>query len=203
MININIKDGTGKGNTLKVGDEGEISTVQHPHPPSDEQLTAYPFRQYFTDSNGSIDMRVDGSVTNVEFTIEASAQVDIYVKTISIVIADAGASLGEWGNTNSPLTNGIEFKWKSQDIGEVIIADALKTNGDFVRLALGDPSIDVASNFTGASEAFLPVIDFTKTFGFPYGLRLRKGTTDKLVFTIKDANTTIDQMDAIAYGSQS
>jgi len=34
----------------------------------------------------------------------------------------------------------------------------------------------------------------------PWGLRLRKGTKDRLVFTVRDNITAIDQFDAIAYG---
>ena len=37
-------------------------------------------------------------------------------------------------------------------------------------------------------------------FGMPYGIRLRKGTTDKLVFKVQDDLSTLVVFDAIAYG---
>jgi hypothetical protein len=34
----------------------------------------------------------------------------------------------------------------------------------------------------------------------PWGLRLRKGTTDKLIFRVRDALAGLDIFNAIAYG---
>jgi len=151
-------------------------------------------------------MRVDGSTTNVEFYIAAEKDKDKYVKTVSIVIADALATLSEFGNLNAALTNGVVLEWNTTDLGVVTIADALKTNFDFVRLGLGNPAFgDGAGAFRGGnivttSEGYLPVIDFASMFGLPWGLRLRAGTTDKVIFRIRDDVTAIDQFDAIAYG---
>jgi len=53
---------------------------------------------------------------------------------------------------------------------------------------------------SGTSEAYIPVLDFSTIFGMPWGFRLRKGTTDKLTFTVRDNLSGLDQFDAIAYG---
>ena len=196
------------GQTLKVNGEHQIETVVHQHPPRDESEIPLPFRQYLTDngtSSGSNDMKVDGSTNNVEFCISAIPDADLYIKTISVVIADAGATLNKFGNITA-LTNGLEFKWLTQDFGEVIIHEALKTNFDFVRLANGKPSFGDAagafraSNVFGTSEAYIPSIDLGETFSVQWGLRLRKGTTDKICFIIKDNVTGVDLFDAIGYG---
>jgi len=210
-IKVHIEDAHGDGHSVRVGDEGEQYVVVHPHPPKNEIAsigTPTPFRQYFTDtgvSSGDNDMRVDGSTVNQDFFIEAAQDKDIYIKTVNIVIADAGATLNKFGNLTA-LTNGVEFLWRSQDLGTTIIHEGMKTNFQFVRTALGDPSVGDgtgafrASNVSGTSEAYIPTVDFAKVFGMPWGVRLRKGTTDRICFKIKDDVTGVDEFDAIGYG---
>jgi hypothetical protein len=203
-----IVDGKGTGQKAKVNREGQLNVIVHPHPPVEEQISALPFRQYFTDngtSSGSNDMLVDGSTNNVNFYIEAQPDKDIYIKTISIRISDASATLNKFGNL-AALANGVRFYWESQDVGEIEIHEGLVSNFDFVRLAIGEPSYGDgtgafrASNVQGTSEGYVPVIDCADVFGLPYGIRLRKGTTDKLVFTVRDNISTIDAMDIIGLG---
>lgn len=196
-VDFTVKDGHGSGNRLKVNGEGEIGVVIHPHPPRDEEIPSTPFREYFIDSAGSSDMVVNGATTNVTFSINASSTQDTYVKTIAVVIVDAGATLSEFGNL-SALSNGIKFEWDTQDIGATIINDGIKTNFEFFRQALQEPIIQ--NNVVGAAEGILINIDMQKLLGLQYGLRLRKGTNDKLSFIVRDNLSGITQFDAIAYG---
>lgn len=207
-LEIEIIDGNGTDRRAKVSKEGQLNVVVHPHPPKGETCLSIPFRQYFTttgDSSGCSNMRVNGACCNVDFYISATCCQDIYIKTISIAIVDASATLSKFGNLCA-LTNGIEFEWRTQDTGIVVIADAIKTNFEFIRLAAGNPAFGDAatafraSNVASTSEGYLPVIDLAKTFGLPYGIRLRKGTNDKLAFKIRDDVSGLDQFDAIAYG---
>jgi hypothetical protein len=201
-------DGDGKGNTLRINGEGEASVVVHPHPPKGEVENALPFRQYFTDTgvaSGDNDMKVNGSTTNVEFSIKADQEKDLYIKTISVEIADASAALNKFGNLTA-LTNGLDFKWSSQKEGDITIADTLQTNWDFVRLAGGNPGFGDgagafrASNVSGTSEGYTPVLDLASIFGLAYGIRLRAGSTDELVFTVKDDVTGVDSFNIVGYG---
>lgn len=150
-------------------------------------------------------MAVDGSTTNVNFWVPAGQENDRYICRLDFVIADAGQGLNEFANTNSALTNGCRFFYED-DLGEVDIHDALKTNWDFVRLAGGNPAIGAttdafrASNVSGASEGYIPQLDLRTTFGFRWGLRLAFGTVQRLVITIRDDCTAADQFDVIAYG---
>jgi hypothetical protein len=204
MIKVSIGDRL-TGRTTRIGNEGEQAVVIHPHPPKDEDVSAIPVREFFKTSAGSSDMKVDGSTTNVRFTIESDVTQDKYIKTISVVIADASATLSKFGNLTA-LSNGVVFGWESTDLGDVTIADALKSNFDFVRLALGNPPFGDAagafraSNIISTSEGYVPVIDFAAMFGLPWGLRLKAGSADKIVFTVRDNVTGVDQFDAIAYG---
>lgn len=189
---------------VRIGEEGEQYVVVHPHPPKDEVKSPDPFRQYFT-NNGSNDMLVDGSITPVDFTINASSEYDTYVGTMSVIIADASATLTKFGNLVA-LTNGVEIFWETQDKGVVQIHEGLKTNLDFMRLSGGEPAIGTgADSFKadlsgGGADAYLPMIDIEDIFGLQWGLRLRKGTTDKIVVRIKDNVSGMDQFDIIAYG---
>ncbi len=67
------------GTHLKLNSEGGLNVSINNYPALDEEYTAVPYRQYFANSAGSTDMRVDGSSTNVKFYIEAIADYEIYV----------------------------------------------------------------------------------------------------------------------------
>lgn len=207
-MKVKIDDGLGRGYSAKVDKDGTLNAVIHPHPPLGDQISAIPFRQYFTDNgedDGAIDMRVDGSVSHILFYIVADQDKDVYIKTISMLIADVNATLDKFG-TLAALTNGLEFYYETKDNGSVVIQDALKSNFDFVRLALGNPSFGSgatafqAGNIFGNSEGYIPVIDMEKIFGLQYGIRLRAGTRDRIVFKIRDNVTAIDSFNAIGYG---
>jgi hypothetical protein len=207
-VKFQIEDGYGTGNKVRIGDEGEQYVVVHPHPPKDEVLAPLPLRRYMTLDGvvgGDIDMRKDGSVNEVEFSINAINDKDIYIASLSFVIADAGAQLNEFGALPE-LTNGFELKWVTQEFGTEVIADSLKTNFEFMRLAGGDPPFGDgtgafrANNISGISEGYIPFVDFDEIFGIKWGFRLRKGTNDKLTLIIKDDVTGIDKFDCIGYG---
>ncbi len=209
-VGFHIVDANGK-NTLKVNGEGEVGVVVHTHPPVDESVAAYPFSQWFTDnglSSGSNNMRVDGSSVNADFYICASSTVDIFVKSISVRISDANAVLNKFGNLTA-LTNGLEFHYATNRLGDIIIQDEIKTNLDFIRLGLstasvGDGTGAFRSDLSGSgADTYLPVIDLSVTFGFPWGLRLEKGSNDCIGFVIKDdLSVGIDSFNAKGFGVQ-
>lgn len=193
------------GNIAKINGEGEISVVVHPHPPKNESENALPYRAYFTNTAGSNDMVVDGSSTPVSFCITADPLVDVYIKTISVLISDVGAELDEFGGLTA-LSNGVEFKWSSQINGDIVIADAVTTNFEMVRLCAGTEGFGTttnvfrANNVSGQAEGYIPVMDLSDVFGLPYGIRLKAGSTDKLVWTVNDALAGLDAFNIIGYG---
>ncbi len=208
-VGFHIKD-AGNNNTLKINGEGEIGVAVHTHPPVNEEVEAYPFSQWFTDdglSTGDNDMRVDGSSVNVDFYICASSSVDIFIKSISVQISDQSAVLNKFGNLTA-LTNGLTFHYATNVLGDIVIQDQIKTNLDFVRLGLstagvGDGSSAFRSDVSGSSaDTYLPIIDLSVTFGFPWGLRLKKGTNDCLGFTVKDNVSGVDVFNIKGFGVQ-
>jgi len=207
LIRSEIIDGGGTKTSLRIDDEGAIGAVVHPHPPKGETDTSLPYRQRFTDSGGSDAMAVDGSVTEQKFSLRAITDRDIYVNSISVRIADGGSpNLNKFGNL-AALANGVGWEWVTNDLGVVVLHEGIKTNLEFVRtgqktaaIGTGTESYLADVSGGGTSKAYLPIIDISEQFGKPWGLRLRKGTSDKLTFIVRDDLSTLDAFDAISYG---
>ena len=204
-INTALVDGTGSGNQAHVDDEKNLGVSVAGLPPKNPEGTTRIFREYFSTSAGVTDMRVDGSVTPVDFYIEPTAIGDRYVDSINFVISDAGADLNEFGAITA-LTNGVEIFYEDQSLGNVAIHEGIQTNFDMIRLCQGNPAFGsgntafLASNVVGLSEAYIGTLDFSTVFGLPWGLRLPQGSPLRLVVRIKDNITAIDKFDIIAYG---
>ena len=197
---------------LKINGEGELSVVIHQHPPIDEEVVALPFRQYFTDNGGltgSNIMNVNGSVNYVDFYISASPTEDIYIKYITTEIGDGGApALNKFGALTA-LTNGVAFYWDSQTEPLYVLHEGIKTNKEFIRIASDTGAIgtgteaylaDVSGG--GTEKSYLPNIDMKEIYGLNWGLRLRKGTKDKIIFRIQDNLTGLTTFNAIATGTR-
>ena len=187
------------GRQLKVNGEGEITASIHTHPPIDEKVEALPFRSYFLKS-GSNNMRVDGSTTNADFVISADADYDYFIKAINIKLADAGAKFNLFGALTA-LTNGVEFLWQSQAVGELVIHDGIKDNLEWFRLANISPTIIDLSG--GGADAVVVTVDMKILFSSNWGVRLQKGTNDKLIFRVRDnLSAGLDEFNIIAYGTK-
>ena len=203
MITTQIVDGNSGDHKLKIQKEGEIGVVVHTHPPLRESRTGLPFRQYFTADGteaGSNDMRVNGSVTPLEFCIPAEPNFDRFIKFISIKLADAGATFAEFANL-AALTNGVEFEWQSQEVGALIIHDGIKNNLEFFRLSSQVPTIIDLSG--GGADSIVVGIDLAKMFGSQWGLKLAAGTTEKLIFRVNDnLSVGIDSFNIIGHGTK-
>ena len=209
MIEALLVDGHGRGNRVNISQEGAIQVINHGHPPKSETLFSLPFRQLFTNDAGATDMRVDGSSTSVDFKVSALDNRDVYIKYISAVIGDGGTpTLSKFGSLTS-LTNGVEILYVTQDLGDFVVHDGIKTNLEFVRFGSDTGAIAtlvdafLADVSGGATEkSYLPSIDLVEVFGLPFGLRLRAGTQDFLTFRVRDDLTALTTFNIIAYGIQ-
>lgn len=207
-INVEIQDGRGTNSKVKVSDEGVLNVVEHPHPPLNESIYPLPFRARFVQDGTSIsNMNVNGSSTPIEYCVCASNDYDLYIKTTFVEIEDSGTpTLNKFGALTA-LTNGVEFIYYKQDFGDYQLHDGIKTNKEFIRLGIDTHGIgtgteaylaDVSGG--GTSKSYLPIIDWGEMCGMRYGIRLAKGSKDKLIFRIKDNLTGLVTFDAIAYG---
>ena len=212
-IHVKIRDSQGK--TVTLDDEGQIPVVVHPHPPrnEDQEGAPRPFRSYFTDDGsptGTSDMAVLGtSAAPEEFYISAVSDYDIYIKSISVVIGDGGTpTLNQFGALGSALTNGVQWEWLNNIDGTYELHEGIKTNLEFVRLGVDTGAVgtgadsylaDVAGG-AGTEKSYLPIIDVKETFGLQWGIRLVKGTKDRLSFKVRDDLTGLTTFNIIAYG---
>jgi len=209
MIKSQLVDGHGTKRKAKIDSEGALNVVVHPHPPVDEDITALPFRQFFTDtglSTGSSDMAVNGGTTPQLFYISASIDFDIYINSMSVIISDQNATLDKFGALNATSFTGTDFYLENTEQSQYTIANELKTNFDFIRFSGGRPAYGngatafIANNISGNSEGITCLIDFSDNFGLQYGVRLQKGSTNRLVWQINDNVSGVDAFNIIAYG---
>jgi len=206
-IKTTIKDGRGKGVELEITEDNSALVTNTQVPPSSMQSVVRPFRGYFRNDAASSDMRVAGSLAApLEFYISAPEDGDRYIDTLSIAIADAGATLEKFGNITA-LTNGVTIFYEDSELGNITIGDGLVSNFEFLRMcASGVHGIGTgtnsyrASNVQGGSEGYLMSLDFSEVFGLPWGIRLKKDTTLRLVVQINDDTSGVDKFDVIAYG---
>lgn len=192
------------GRSARVGDEGDLLIRDIGPPRAGVQIQERPMSEFFTDSGGASEMTVNGSVTPVEFNLQADGNRDRFVKSIIFTIVDSGATLSDFGAIGA-LTNGVQFEWNLQ--GEVVLIEsALKSNYDFIRLAGGQPAFGDgitafrANDIIGTSEGYMAALDITKQFGFAFGLRLSPQTEERLTIRVRDDLSVVDSFTAKAFG---
>ena len=189
-----------------IEDGGYIRVQPAPFPPQDDRDKQLIFRQFLT-LNGdgtTTDMLVDGSTTPQIFSIDGISRADIYITSLSFIIAGAGVVLGnDFAGSGASLTNGCRLYYEDSN-GEVNIGTNLATNFDFIRLCQGNPAFAdptlgpfIAPAIAGATgkgvspaDGILPILNFQNIFGFQYGLKIAKGTKHRLVLEINDDLTT-------------
>jgi hypothetical protein len=195
-------------NTFTFDAEGRLETTVSGIPPiqvADKRLI---FSQFLTDdgtNTGSNDMRVNGSITPVDFWVPAHATRDRYISTMFFVIADVNAAANKFGNLTA-LTNGCQLIYSRDDEGEVVLNPTIQTNFDVIRLtggkiAFGDGNTAFRlNNAVGNSEGYIALLDFSLMHGMMYGLRIRAGTTTKLILRVRDDVTGVDGFTVRATG---
>ena len=200
------------GDSLNVDRSGNIYSVERQYPPTDLDIVAIPFRQYFTDdgkATGSNVMAINGSTNFVDFSINANADYDIFIKYITCEIGDGGSpALNKFGNL-SELTNGVGWYWDTQQEPLYELHEGIRTNKEFIRIASDTAAIgtgieaflaDVSGG--GTEKSYFPNIDMAEIYGFQWGLRLRKGTKDRLLFRVQDNLSGLSTFNAIATGTR-
>ena len=203
-IKTKIFGGTGT-NELSINADGSLNTYVIPAPPSDVGQQALPFSEYIKlDGTGTTSLVADGSVVNKDFYLAAKSY-DVYIKSLVFEIADVGADIGEFGAL-APLTNGFDFYFFDQAVGQYTIETALKTNYDFLKLAHFNPAYGTGTaafqmtNPIGSAECYAGIIDLEDVCGLPWGLKLEANSTDRIGFVLKDNIAGVNVMTVKAYG---
>lgn len=193
-----------KAGAASVIDRGVPSVLD----PGDDPVIL--FRQAFTDdgtSTGSADMKVDGTAAgDQDFWIPAVAVGDIYIHSVSWIIADSGSSLAEFAGLGAVLANGIRWFWQ-RDNEDVEIHPAIVKNLDLVRMTdvgFGDQTnaflAGGLSNIGAPVGGYMPKINMESLFGMKWGVRLRAGSRQRMVIRIQDDLQAPDEIGAIGYG---
>jgi len=115
-------------------------------------------------NGGSADMRVNGSVTHVDFLVNASALKDIFIEDI---IADAqanGIKFGQFLAQNAPLTNGVEITIKSDDVTTVL--PLIKSTEDYKNkfAALSGDAGHFSIDIQAGRDEMVSVLSFQNPF---------------------------------------
>lgn len=208
VSDIKIKSADGNSNFATVSNLKALKVNNQNIPDKNDPITQVPTTGFLLEQ-GSLnsDARVNASLaTPIDFVIESRTDGDLFVQALQFSIADQGANLNDFGAIGD-LTNGMQLIYSNNELGEIILADELKTNYDFVRLSQGNPAFSQgvesfrATNVAGQSEGYLPVL-LLNSFGLAFGLRIRQNTEDRLILRIRDNISTVDAFNVFYYGNR-
>ena len=150
---------------------------------------------------GSNDMGIDGSTTAVEFYIQAMQTSDLYLSALTFVFGyGSSAELYEFVDSGAALTNGVLIEYEQSNGERVEIANP-KTNFAFFRLGLGSSYNNWESRgFAAAADyGYYTAIKLSDIIP-PYGIKLDRGTNQKLIATVRDDCTDADLFNIRAFG---
>ena len=203
-----IEDGKGTGNEVQVTSEKALLITEFPSPPLLPQKSKV-FRQFLTDdglSTGNYGLNVNGSVVTQNFYIQADEDDDRYLTQLNAIVGYGGASiLADWCDSGAALTTGFELYYEDTEGNHIHIHDAIQTNGDLIRMGtVGITGTWEIRNFLAANDYGYIVTIPLSSFMPPYGIKLDRGTNQRVVIDVRDDNRTAttgcDVMNMIAYG---
>ena len=151
---------------------------------------------------GNADQGVNGSVTAQEFFIQASNDFDIRIMAITILIADTAVAHNDFGAINA-LTNGWDLSITEAG-EETFLIKSAKTGGQVLaQTGFSNPYGDGVtsfelSNWTVNNDAQTISIPIGRIV--PNGLRLGRGTTDRITATVRDDLTGLTEMYVRVFG---
>lgn len=192
-IGAHITDADGSGNSAAVSSHHALHTslVEPDLAPVGTANRYRLFSQLTSsagDGTGTTNMNANGSVTSQEFTIDSVADYDIRIMAIVIFIGDTAVTHGAFGNV-SALTNGWDLELLETGVKTSLISNA-KTGGDVIiqsspTIAWGNTATSwELTNYSSTQDA--TVVTFPAGFLVPNGLRIGRGTSDKLISTVND-----------------
>jgi hypothetical protein len=200
-----ILDGTGSGLEAKVSEVGpERENALHVNVSGVTPEVSIPvfvgpvagaetFDEFLLNA-GSEQMAVDGSSTPVAFRLDAAPAQDIVITQLLLSGTDGSLKFTNWFAFNSPLANGVEVSFKSDDVTSVIAG--IDTTTRLIGISSGDT---VISSVTG--EAIV-----TSFRNFDPALIIRaqgyheSGVDDFIQVLISDNLTGMDDFTATARG---
>ena len=212
----------GTKSAVHVVNGGRVKELDSPYPPEFINDRRIQVKNLTLNGDGvTTDMVVDGSVTPQDFYIESDPTQDTIITSIAFTLsaenysAANSAPFQEFANL-APLAVGCQLIYQSSNLGDIIIADNIRTNLDLMKMCRFQPAFGTATQqylirnaVPGTNTmSYLGVLSF-KDYGieleYTGGLILRAGKTERIIFRINDditGATTSDilSFDALTYG---
>jgi hypothetical protein len=193
---------------LKVNREGTAGVVVHDHPPVGDVVQIPLWHADLETAAGSGDMVVTGTLAApVDFIVSALPTADRWVRSLSLEVSDRACKLYLFGAL-AALTNGVQILHITQDLGEVELS-LFKTNWQMLMQMQSGPrfgagaTAGIALDAVANQEDTIPAeLDLRIKFGPQWGLRLRRGTNDRVVVRIRDDMTGLVAMTGQAFGAE-
>ena len=138
---------------------------------------------------GTTNLRVNGLVSNVDAYVAANPDYDIHIMGVSFFINDTAVVANRFGNVTG-LTQGFDmFAKESGDVTylvkQVLTGGQLIVQTGATRAFGSGMDTNVINNLTGTTDAQFAYLDLGEILP-PEGLRIGRGTQDKLVVRIRD-----------------
>ena len=211
-LKVHLGDGGGKARVARVSpDFGlQVAEIIPPVPAVGSASRQRLFVKFLGTTGGldegipdnNADQGVNGSVTAVEFFIEAEEDFDIRIMSLALIIADTAVIHNNFGNV-SALTNGWDLIMTEAGEDTFLINKA-KTGGQIIAQAgFGNPYGDGATSFellnwTGTADAQTVSMPIGRIV--PGGIRIGRGTNDRLRAVVSDDLTGLTEMYVRVFG---
>lgn len=193
----------------KITDRGAllVTPIGETAPPTGQSNVSQYFKSKLALVDGSsTNQAVNGSSSTQEFVIGSNQNFDIHIKLIQILIADGtpGITNNKFGSIDA-LSNGWCLDVEESGSETSIVSNA-KTNGELLVQSgsntLFGTGVDVneLSNWTAQEDAkliYIPMGSWVEG-----GLRLGRGTNDKLIARVNDDLTNITLFEVTVFGSK-
>jgi len=193
-LDTRILDGTGHGTYARVDISQRLEVAPNqPDLPKVGSVSRYRFYSSLLGStgadSGTTNMSVNGSSTAQEFYIEAHADYDLHITCTVIIISDSTVVHNKFGSINA-LSTGWDLKITEAGDDTFIIKKA--TTGGEVIAQAGFPSplgdLDKSWQFDKwtAADDTATVVAFPIADAVPGGLRIGRGTKDRIASVVND-----------------
>lgn len=154
--------------------------------------------QPLTDSTGSANMAVDGSVTPVEFNYKSTEDYDIIINKLVVLLVDGSIAFNKFG-AEPALTNG--WTLHILEAGAFTSFINSSTTGQIIADSGFPTNYEIISNFNANNDdAFILSIDISESV--PGGIRIGRGTQDKIFATVQDNLTGLVDFRVTAIGNR-
>lgn len=200
-IRNHIEDGGGSGKLTDVTPREALKVQPLPETavgiPQRVLTALLVLREYLTNSAGSSNLNIDGSVTAVDFSIDSDITVTKWITGFDVLFEDGQLDMSttefrRFGDAAVTLTNGILIFAEQSGVTTNISVDPIQIMGDF---------FNYADSYVNLINAIAANTDFLKwTFMLDKPIVIPAGSQDRFVFRIRDNLTAMNSFKVIARG---